>query len=367
MSTHATPEGTSRYADRHSGAPGHFTVFEQLHISSVGFGTYLGADDDATDRAYEAAIERALTSGCNLIDTAINYRCQRSERVIGAVLKRLFARGDLARDEVVISTKGGYLPFDSSHPVDFKSYLKTRFFDAGVMEPRDLVGGSHCMTPTYLSAQIDWSRRNLGLDTIDIYFLHNPESQLDEVSPADFHDRLRQAFALLEERVAHGEIRFYGTATWNGYRVSKGSPGHLDLNRIMALAHEVGGDGHHFRIIQLPHNLAMPEALIKMNQTVDGTEATALEAAFYHRLFVMASASILQGNLASDLPDEMRSALPGLTTDAQRAIEFARSTPGVGAALVGMKSLVHVTENLAVLRQPRLTTEKFLEHFTTPP
>jgi predicted aldo/keto reductase-like oxidoreductase len=135
----------------------------------------------------------------------------------------------------------------------------------------------------------------------------------------------------------------------------------------MALAQEVGGPGHHFRIIQLPHNLAMPEALITMNQTIDGTDATPLEAAFHHRLFVMASASILQGNLASELPAEIRTALPGLATDAQRAIEFTRSTPGVGAALVGMKSLHHVEENLGVLREPRLTTETFLEHFTTAP
>lgn len=365
MSNHATPEGTARYAQRHGAAPGHFTIFEELHISSIGLGTYLGEDDEETDRAYQAACERALTTGCNLIDTAINYRCQRSERAIGAALKRLLARGEIARDEIVIATKGGYLPFDGSPPAHPGNYVQERFLEPGLFSPGDLVGGSHCLAPSYLSAQIDWSRRNLGLDSIDIYYLHNPESQLEEVSPAVFYDRLHAAFTLLEERAARGDIRFYGTATWNGYRVSKDSRGYLDLSRIFALAHEVGGRDHHFRVIQLPHNLAMPEGFTHMNQTVDGTEATVLEAAAQNGLLVVASASILQGNLARGLPEEIRRAFPGLTTDAQRSLEFTRSTPGVGTALIGMRSTVHVDENLAVLKQPRLSKENFLEQFTT--
>lgn len=367
MSKYATPEGTARFAARHGGASGHFTAFEGLQVASVGLGTYLGDDDDATDRAYEAAIERAIESGCNLLDTAINYRCQRSERAIGAVLKQLFARGAVARDEMVISTKGGYLPFDGSRPADFGAYLEQRFIAPGLLSPGDLVGGSHCISPGYLAAQMDWSRHNLGLDTIDIYLLHNPESQLEEVSRFVFYERLHDAFVLLEERAARGDIRFYGTATWNGYREPKDSRTHLDLSLIAALANKVGGPDHHFRVIQLPYNLAMPEALTLMNQTVNGTEATVLEAAHQQGLFVMASASILQGNLARDLPEEIRSVFPTLTTDAQRSLEFTRSTPGVGAALVGMKTLGHVEENLAILREPRLTKERFLDQFTTAP
>ncbi len=367
MSKHATPEGTAQYAARYGGAKGHFTVFEDLHISSIGLGTYLGNDDEPTDRAYEAAIERAVGCGCNLFDTAINYRPQRSERVIGAVLKRLFARGEVTREQVVVSTKGGYLPFDGSRPSNLSDYLQRRFVDPGFLAPGDLVGGSHCISPRYLASQLDWSRTNLGLDTIDIYFLHNPESQLEEVSPAVFYDRMHDAFAFLEERVERGEIRLYGTATWNGYRVDKASRTSLDLSRIVALAKEVGGPDHHFRVIQLPHNLAMPEALTLMNQTVAGAEATALEAAAHYGLFAMTSASLLQGNLARGLPEEIRGAFPDLTTDAQRSIEFSRSTPGVGAALVGMKNVAHVEENLAILRHPRLTEEMFLEQFTTAP
>ncbi len=367
MPAHATPEGSAEYAKRHAGGHGRFTVFEDLHLSSVGLGTYLGGDDEATDHAYEAAIEHALAAGCNMLDTAINYRGQRSERAIGAVLERAFARGAVRREQVVISTKGGFLPFDGGRPADLQAYLASRFFGPGLMRPAELVAGCHCLAPSYLASQIDWSRKNLRLDAIDIYLIHNPETQLDEVSREVFDDRLRAAFTLLEERAARGEIRFYGTATWNGYRVNRSSRHHLDLSRMVSIAREAGGSDHRFRVIQLPHNLAMPEALTLMNQVVEGEEVTTLEAAVHYGLLVMASASLLQGNLAAGLPGELRSALPRLETDAQRALEFTRSTPGVGTALVGMKQIAHVDENLAVLRAPRLSTKEFLFHFTSAP
>src|SRR5918999_1496232 len=110
---YATPEGTARYAARlQSGvAPGHFREFQGLRISSIGLGTYLGEHDAATDADYREAIMRAVELGCNLIDTAINYRFQQSERAIGQVLAMLFEQGRLRRDEVVIATKGGFIPF----------------------------------------------------------------------------------------------------------------------------------------------------------------------------------------------------------------------------------------------------------------
>ena len=42
----------------------------------------------------------------------------------------------------------------------------------------------------------------------------------------------------------------------------------------------------------------------------------------------------------------IRDAFPALTTDAARAIAFVRSLPGVSTALVGMKSVEHLDQNL---------------------
>src|SRR5688500_19164301 len=149
-SPHATPEGTARYADRFStrAAKDHFRRQQELTLSSIGIGTYLGNPDEATELAYAKAITRAVTSGVNAIDTAANYRFQRSERSIARALKTLQTDG-LSREELVICTKGGYLPFDGAPPRNVRVYVDETFVTPGTASFDDIVG-SHCMTPSYL-------------------------------------------------------------------------------------------------------------------------------------------------------------------------------------------------------------------------
>ncbi|MGE5851252.1 MAG: aldo/keto reductase [Candidatus Methylomirabilota bacterium] len=346
---YATPEGTDRFRQRFSGkvAEGHFRPAHGLWLSSVGLGTYLGNEDAGTDELYRDAVVRAVELGCNVVDSAINYRHQRSERAVGSALGALVRLGGAARDEVLVATKGGFLPFDGEYPSNPRSYIQETFIRPGIIRPGDLVAGCHCMAPAYLRHELASSQQNLGVDCVDIYYLHNPETQLQEVSRGEFAERLRHAFATLEEGVARGAIRMYGTATWNGYRQPPSARDYLSLSEDVALAREVGGRDHHLKVIQLPHNLGMPEALTRANQLLDGEWVSTLEAASRLGILVMASASIMQGQMARNLPSLVGEALGGLTTDAQRAIQFVRSTPGLGVALVGMKQIAHVEENLA--------------------
>jgi len=84
MNKTATPEGTKKYAERFPNtASGHFRAAQGLTLSSIGIGTYLGNYDAATDAGYTEAIAKFVESGGNVIDTAANYRFQRSERNIG--------------------------------------------------------------------------------------------------------------------------------------------------------------------------------------------------------------------------------------------------------------------------------------------
>ena len=78
----------------------------------------------------------------------------------------------------------------------------------------------------------------------------------------------------------------------------------------------------------------------------------------------MTSASIYQGQLARNLPPVIGELLPGLETDAQRALQFVRSTPGVGTALVGMKQPAHVDENAAVSAVSPLGCDQFKKLFS---
>ncbi|HEY6395734.1 MAG TPA: aldo/keto reductase, partial [Candidatus Binataceae bacterium] len=203
----------------------------------------------------------------------------------------------------------------------------------------------------------------LGLETIDIYYLHNPETQLAVIDRKEFLSRIRAAFELLERKAGEGKIGVYGTATWNGYRAEMTDRGWLSLSELLQAANEVGGENHHFRAIQLPYNLAMPEAVTRPNQSVSNSKATALAAAHAMGLSVFASASLLQGQLARNVPSIVADAFEGLGSDAQRSVQFVRSTPGVDVALVGMRSVDHVRDILAAASKPPATREQLMKLF----
>ena len=366
LAGHATSEGASRYVQRFAGRipAEHFRELPGgVRVSTIGLGTYLGREDDATDALYQKAIGRVLERGVNLLDTAVNYRHQRSERIIGAALAAAVGRGELSREEVVIATKGGFIPFDAEVPADPGAYFQATYVRSGIIQPGDVVG-SHCITPRYLRDQLDRSRANLGLETVDVYYVHNPETQLDELSRPEFFKRIREAFATLEAAIGEGKLRLYGAATWNGFRADPGEPGYLSLPELFEVAREVGGPDHHFRVVQLPYNLAMPEAFTRANQKVDGVFVSTLEAARRLGVYVMASASVYQGQLTRGLPPVVTDYLPGLSTDAQRAIQFVRSTPGIGTALVGMKTLAHVEDNMAAAAVAPMAWEQFKHLFS---
>ncbi|MFY9620977.1 MAG: aldo/keto reductase [Pyrinomonadaceae bacterium] len=341
--------GTARYCARFKdAAEGHFRQTHDLWLSSIGVGTYLGRPDEQTDRSYTDAVVRAVELGANVIDTAANYRFQRSERSIGAALTELQTRG-FARDELVICTKGGYLPFDGAPPRDVRQYVEDDFIKTGIASWADIAGGSHCMTPRYLENQLEQSLLNMDLDCVDVYYVHNPESQLSSISSEEFSRRLRAAFEFLERSVAEGKIRNYGVATWNGFRIEPNARGYHSLEQMVEVARDLAGDSHHFRFIQVPVNLAMPEALFFQNQKVGNEWITATDAAHKLGVTVIASGSILQGQVARGLPEAIRQALGSLATNAQTGIQFVRSAPGITTALVGMSNVVHVAENLELV------------------
>ncbi len=368
LKNRASTEATAAYARRHPELAGNFRpMLTGLSVSTVGIGTYLGEPDDETDTSYAEALETALLGGINLVDTAVNYRFQRAERTIGRVLGELVGSGRLRREEIVVATKGGYITFDGAMPANPRAWFEENFVRTGLIGPGDLVEGSHCMTPRYLGAMLEMSRANLGLETIDIYYLHNPETQLASVSRPEFLTRIRGAFEFLEEQVAEGRIGVYGTATWGGYRLGPDQQQYLQMEELVKIAQDIAGSDHHFRVIQLPFNLAMPEALTLANQQLPDRRGTALRAALSFGVAVCASASLLQGRLARGLPPAVGEAFEGFDTDAQRALQFVRSAPGLNVALVGMKSPAHVNEMLQMAHRPPASIDAFSKLFTKNP
>jgi aryl-alcohol dehydrogenase-like predicted oxidoreductase len=375
---HATAEGTTRYRDRfpqlhdagHFRRPEYVPGVSELWLSSIGQGTYLGEPDDVADRDYTEAIALALISGINVLDTAINYRHQRSERNIGAALRQRLESGELKRDEVLVCTKAGYLSFDGNPPVDPRAYFIREYIESGVLDPNQLVGGMHCLAPTYLENQIERSRRNLGLETIDLFYLHNPESQLAEISREAFRQRIRDAFAMLEKLAKAGKICCYGMATWSAFRLPEASRDYVKLAEIAELAHLVGGDKHHFRFVQLPFSLSMSEAHTLANQTMTSQSShkqklSLLTTAAKLGIGVIGSATLQQGQLTRGLPHFV-SRILGLKTDAENAIQFSRSAPGIATALIGMGHKERVAANLKLALVPPTPADEWNKLFASP-
>jgi aryl-alcohol dehydrogenase-like predicted oxidoreductase len=360
----ATREATWAYRDEHEErfARTYFRRFGEAVLSSIGVGTYLGEPTDTADEAYHDAIVTALESGINVVDTAINYRHQRSERVVGRALEA----AAVDREAVFVATKGGFVPFDGERPTNPGRWVHEAYVDSGLVDEPALVAGQHCLAPGFVDDQLDRSLANLGLDTVDCYYVHNPETQLAERSRDAVYDQLEAAFIRLEERAAAGDLRNYGVATWDAFRVPADHESHLSLPEVVSRARSAaaaaGNPATHFRAVQLPFNVVMADAFtVESHAAADGQQS-ALWFAHDAGLSVFASASLAQGQLTDGLPADVAAQVAG-DTDAQRAINFARSGPGITSALVGMGSPAHVAENAAAGSFPPLGADTFDDVF----
>jgi len=363
---HATAEGTRRFRQRAEASGverNHFREFKGLHLTSLGFGTYLGEIDRSTDALVEEAFKSSvLSGGINVIDTAINYRLQKAERSIGRALEELIKEERIQRDELLICTKNGYLSPDGDSNLDLQSYVMQNLMRPGIIQPKDVVQGMHCMTKPYLKDQLERSLRNLSLDCIDLIYLHNAaESQIAEVGREEFLKRLGQAFEFYEEQRAKGKIQWYGMATWSCFRVDETKQDYVSLEQVVDTARSVGGDDHAFRFIQLPFNLEMSEARTLKAQTIMDERVSILEAAHRLGVGVFTSVPLMQGRILHQpsLPRKENMESPAIT-----CLQFARSAHiSIIAPLVGQKQSAHTKENLLLAKYPPLTEEEFEETF----
>lgn len=342
---HATPAGTAAYSEAHPAPAGHYRIAQGLTLSSLGMGSYLGGTAQEARREYGAATHACLRGGVNVLDTAANYRDQASERDLGRGLARFVADGG-DRCGVLVCSKAGFLHGDCDER-DQDTWFEEEY--GGVLAPTQVLSG-HSLAPAYIAHELERSRRNLGLATLDVLMLHNPEHQLEwGVSEPTFLARVGAAFEVLERACDAGQLRMYGVATWDGLRTPPDQKGHLSL---VKLVHEAGqarmraggraGD-HHLRVVQLPVNLAMTEAALRPTQPFRFGAQTPLECAKELGMVVLASASLAQMRLGSLPPDYAKAF--GTTSAPDTALQFTRSVPGVTTALVGMGRQAHAAAN----------------------
>jgi len=354
----ATSEGTKKFAQNSGVNQVNFNEFENLTLSNVGIGTYLGDVDAKTDELVTNAVKQSITSGVNVVDTAINYRSQKAERSVGKAILELIQEEKISRDQIFLSSKNGYVTNDADVQLGFWEYVKEEYTQKGIVKEGDITSGYHCMTPTYLSDQLDRSLKNLDLECIDLMYLHNAvEGQIKDVSREQFLENLKSVFELYEQKRDEGKIQFYGMATWECFRVTNDNPQYLSLEDTVEMAKKIGGENHGFRFIQLPFNMHYDQALLAKNQLLSNESVSVLEAAVKLGIGVFTSVPFMQGRLlsAGAMP-EFSDLKPPL-----RALQFIRSSPGVLAPLIGQKSEDHVSENLEIMKIPVLSNDEFLE------
>jgi aryl-alcohol dehydrogenase-like predicted oxidoreductase len=167
-----------------AGADVRYRRFEPLgrDLSVLALGTAYLADDG--EEASFGLLDAWLEAGGNLVDCARQYGDGESERILGRWLE---ARG--TRDDVVLITKGGHHVTLGTHH-----------------DP-----GRKRVTPEHLAADLAESLEALGIDTVDLYFLHRDDPSRP-VGP------LVEA---LNRHAAAGRIRYFGASNWTTERIDE--------------------------------------------------------------------------------------------------------------------------------------------------
>ncbi len=368
MAKLATTNGTKQLAKLHSSL-----VYQELgatgfQVSQAGFGCYRV---DVSIHAHEKALEKALLSGINVIDTSSNYSDGGSEALVGYTVEMLGKSEKVLRDSLVVVSKVGYLQGEN-YELSQKRKREGKPFPDLVLYGEGL---EHCIHPEFIEDQLTRSLNRLQMQTVDVYLLHNPEYYLSWASHAgvsvdearkEYDRRVGLAFQHLESEVKRGRIQWYGISS-NTFPHPKNDFEFTSLETVWKIAESISSN-HHFRVIQFPMNLFEAGAATEKNQS---NGKTLLQFAREKRLGVLINrplnaiagrglirlADSIEGvpfPLAADIRDKICSIDPEwgkAETLSHIAIRALRSTEGVTTVLVGMRRESYVDDVLAELKR----------------
>ena len=321
----------------------------------LGIGTSLGAANSATDARYISALTYALERGIRIIDTAPNYRAGRSERVTGRVLRNLSS--NLKRDNLAIFSKVGFIADNNrEHAVDTAESI----IALGLAREDEIVKREHCLSAGYVRWRIQSSIEALQTPYLDILWIHNPETQLQQIAPQQLDERLREVMKVLEEFVSEGKIRAYGISAWSAFSCPPSSPYYLSLGRLIDMAESTIGLRHHFRAVMAPWNL-WNTGFSEMNTQHDGRSwVSGIQRARQLGLDVYLYAPFAQGGHLISENGKPDGAKPS-AYDFDQSLSRALTLPGVSGVIAGMLEPSHIDNNISISRQIKNSVNAFGE------
>ena len=309
---------------------GHF----QGTMTKLILGTHLGDFSDEVSLSYQQAVSFALQNGINSIDGAINYRGMRSEKDEGTAIRQLIQDGKLKREELCVSSKAGLLFGDITEKLNPRMYLEKILKPQGISEADffEYDGLSQTLNPVFFEIALAKSRRNLGLETLDIHFIHIPEITRSGISQADFYDRMERLFRWYEEKVQEGKIRQFGIALEFMGKEPGESRWHFELEELMNRALKAGNGRTHFKHVIYEYNILCPYPKSVASQTVE------------NRILALADACRRLGlETEASMPFAMGSAFRDHSV--QELLAFALG--GADHVIVGSRNKDHIRELLS--------------------
>ncbi len=359
----ATKEDTYGFAKKFSHYKDFYVQSNDLVFSKLGLGTFNKEPYKEENYVfhYIEGVKEAVKNGINLIDTASNYRYGQSEKEIGIALKELFDEGLAKREELIVCSKGGFIQLEYPFPKNPYSWIEENIIENNLATKKDIELDQHCMSADFLEWSCKRSIDNLGVKSLDIYYLHNPEMQILKLGKKEFYKQIEKIFKRFEKLANEGLFKYYGVAVWNGF-ISEVEE-NISLEKLVEIAKKVGGENHRFKYIQTPFNMGKTTAYTTFTQKVNSSECTLFQAAHRLGIGVISSSSLLQMNLFKKsftaeigvvLDDTMT-----LSSDIQLALQFVRSTPGIISGLFASKVPINVKHNCEISKVKSAPKSKY--------
>lgn len=274
MSKHpsqATPLGTKSYfagPTKQSSIQSVILGRTGLSVSSFALGGNLIGQPGPSSLEEEQlqAIEKALSHGINLIDTSAIYQDGRSQKMIGNALTRLIRQERVERSQIVVSMKVGYLEGLELALAQNRTPPEDSQDDDVIRLSDDFW---YSVQPGLIEDQITRSLERLGLETLDLVLIQNPEFILQgDPSHRKFYEKLKRAFTCLEEERKNGRIQYYGVSS-NGFVLENTHPLFVSLDVLKEVADTVAADlklsTSGFAAIEFPFNLLEPGAVFEQS------------------------------------------------------------------------------------------------------